>query len=46
MDHCLQDQITIHGLSKDQAVQTCSKLLQGHMKHVEQQQLTNNTNTA
>jgi hypothetical protein len=47
MNHCLQDQTITHGLSKDQAVRTCSKLLQDHMKRMEeQQQPTYNTKTA
>lgn len=47
MNHCLQDQAITHGLSKDQAVRTCSKLLQDHMKRMEeQQQPTYNTKTA
>jgi len=47
MNHCLQDQTNTHGLSKDQAVRTCSKLLQDYMNHMEeQQQPTNSTKTA
>lgn len=47
MNHCLQDQAITHGLSKDQAVRTCSKLLQDHTKRMEeQQQPTYNTKTA
>ena len=38
MNRCLQDQAITHGLSKDQAVRTCSKLLQDHMKRMEEQQ--------
>jgi hypothetical protein len=37
MNDCLWDQTITRGLCKDQAVLTCGKLLQDHMKGIEQQ---------